>query len=137
MTIREKRAYLNGYKKMQTRIIGLTNELERWQNIATKVNNAMDITGVRGGGNDSKVERASVKTMDILADIRNDIIDAKKMRDHIIDTINRKSRKMRHRELLMMHFINGMSVPKIAKTLNKENKSVANAIAVAIRDLNI
>lgn len=137
MTIREKRLYLGGYRKMQTRIIGLTHELERWQNIATKVNSAMDVTGVRGGGNTSKIERATVNTMDILADIRNDIIDAKKMRDHIIDTINRKSRKMRHRELLTMHFINGMSVAKIAKTLNKENKTVANAIAVAIKDLNI
>lgn len=137
MTVKEKRAFLGEYQRIQNRIIGLTHEIEKWKSIGDKVNSAMDASGVHSGGNNSKVERSAVNTSDILSDIQNDVNRAKKQRDDIITTINEKSRKMRHRELLTMHFVNGMSVSKIARQLKKEDKTVANAITVALKELDI
>lgn len=137
MTEKEKRKYLEEYQSLQRAIIGFTFEIEKWKSIGDKVNSAMDATGVRAGGNVSKVERSAVNTSDILRDIQNDINDCKKRRDGIKDAINQNSAKMRHRELLTMHFVNGMSVRQIAKLYSKEDKTVSNAISVAIRELNI
>lgn len=137
MDLKEKRAYLGEYQKIQNRIAGLTHEIEKWKSIGDKVNSAMDASGIHSGGNNSKVERSAINTSDILADIQKDVNRAKKQRDDIITIINEKSRKMRHRELLTMHFINGMSVSKIAKQLKKEDKTVANAITVALKELDM
>ena len=137
MTEKEKRKYLEEYQSLQRAIIGFTSELEKWKSIGGKVNSVMDATGVRSGGNVSKVERSAVNTSDILRDIQNDINKAQKHRGDIVATINEKSAKMRHRELLTLHFVNGMSVRQIAKLYSKEDKTVSNAISVAIRELDI
>ena len=44
---------------------------------------------------------------------------------------------MRYREVLEMHFINGMSVYSIAKALKKEEKSVHKIINAALKELDI
>ncbi len=137
MEIKEKRQYLGEYQRIQNRIIGFTHEIEKWKSIGEKVNSALNTSGVNSGDNSSKVERSAVNTADIIRDIQKNIKSAKKQRDDIITTINEKSRKMRHRELLTMHFVNGMSVSKIAKQLKKEDKTVANAITVALKELDI
>lgn len=137
MEVKEKREYLGEYQRIQNHIAGLTHEIEKWKSIGDKVNSAMDASGIHAGGNSSKVENSAVNTADILRDIQNDVNRAKKQRDDIITIINEKSSKMRHRELLTMHFVNGMSVSKIAKQLKKEDKTVANAITVALKELDI
>jgi hypothetical protein len=137
LTVKEKREFLGEYQRIQNRIVGLTFEIEKWKSIGDKVNSAMDASGVHGGGNSSKVERSAVNTSDILADIQKDVNKAKKQRADIITIINEKSRKMRHRELLTMHFINGMSARQIAKQYKKEYKTVENAITVALKEMDM
>lgn len=136
MTIKEKRIYLGQYQRIQNRIFGLTNELEKWKAIGEKVNNAMGIGGGSKQANNSKVEKSAVNTMEILKAIQAEVDEAEESRQRIIDTIN-NAPKLRHREILNMHFVNGMSVEKIARRLKKEEKTVSNAITNALRELNI
>lgn len=137
MDIRAKREYLRSYQQLQNRIIGLTHEIEKWKTIGEKVNSAISGAGVCSSGNNSKVENSAVNTSDIITEIQMEINSALQQRDAILNTIRWKSRKMRHRELLEMHYINGMSTSKIAKILKKEEKTVQNAISKAVNELDI
>ena len=137
MDIRAKREYLSSYQQLQNRIIGLTHEIEKWKTIGEKVNNAIGGSCGSSSGNNSKVENSAVNTSDILKEIQVEINSALQQRDAILNTIRGKSRKMRHRELLEMHYINGMSTAKIAKILKKEEKTVQNAISKAVNELDI
>ena len=137
MTNQEKREYLRNYQQLQNRIVGLTHEIEKWKTIGEKVNNAIGCSGGSSSGNNSKVENSAVNTSDILKEIQIEINSALQKRDAILNTIRGKSRKMRHRELLEMHYINGMSTAKIAKILKKEEKTVQNAISKAVNELDI
>ena len=137
MDIRAKREYLRSYQQLQNRIIGLTHEIEKWKTIGEKVNNAIGGSGGSSSGNNSKVENSAVNTSDIITEIQVEINSALQQRDAILNTIRGKSRKMRHRELLEMHYINGMSTAKIAKILKKEEKTVQNAISKAVNELDI
>ena len=137
MDIRAKREYIRSYQQLQNRIIGLTHEIEKWKTIGEKVNNAIGRSGGSSSGNNSKVENSAVNTSDILKEIQLEINSALQQRDAILITIREKSRKMRHRELLEMHYINGMSTAKIARILKKEEKTVQNAISKAVNELDI
>lgn len=136
MTIKEKRIYLNRYQHIQNRIFGLTNELEKWKAIGEKVNNAIGAGAGSGHGNNSKVEKSAVNTTEILKEIQAEIDKAEEERQLIIAAINHAA-KLRHREILKMYFVHGMSVEKIAHRLKKEEKTVSNAITNALRDLEI
>ena len=137
MTIKEKREFLSEYRNIQGRIAGLTNEITKWKTIGEKVNSAMSATGVMGGDNTSKVERSAVNTSDIIRDIQKEIDAALEQRRAIIDAVQTKCKRMRYREVLEMHFINGMSIQKMARTYGKEDKTISNMITVAIKELNI
>ena len=137
MTNKEKRDYLMHYQNLQNRIIGLTHEIEKWESIASKVNSAINGSCVSSGDNSSKVERGAVNVADIINSIQTEINSAKYVRDEILNTIRTKCRVMRYREVLEMHFINGMSVYSIAKALKKEDKSVHKIINAALKELDI
>ena len=137
MTNKEKRDYLMHYQNLQNRIIGLTHEIEKWESIASKVNSAINGSGVSSGNISSKVERGAVNVADIINSIQTEINSAKDVRDEILTTIRTKCRVMRYREVLEMYFINGMSVYSIAKALKKEEKSVHKIINAALKELDI
>ena len=137
MDIRAKREYLRSYQQLQNRIIGLTHDIEKWKTIGEKVNSAISGAGGCSSGNNSKVENSAVNTSDIITEIQIEVNSALQQRDAILNTIRGKSLKMRHRELLEMHYINGMSTAKIAKVLKKEEKTVQNAISKAVNELDI
>lgn len=136
LDIKEKKEYLEGYRRTQARIVAMAMEIEKWQTIGEKVNN--DI-GTGGGGNykTSKVEKSAVNVADIIADIQLEINGAKQQREAIKNTIDNGCKFLRHQEILTMRYINGMSVWKIAKVLHKEEKTVSNMINAALKELNI
>lgn len=137
MDVKEKREYLMLYQNAQNRIIGLTHEIEKWQGIAEKVNSAMNNSGVSSGDNRSKVERGAINVVDIVKSIQIEINSAKQIRDEVFTTIQTKCGKMRHRELLEMRFVNGMSENEIAKINKKDVKSISKAITAAIKSIDI
>lgn len=137
MTDKEKREYLEQYRTAQNRITGLSREMEKWQTIGTKVNNAIGAGGSGSNVKNSKVETAAVNVGDILHKIQIEINTALEVRDMVLDAINQRSKRLRHREILKLYFINGMNVLEIAKILKKSNKTISNAISVAIKELDI
>lgn len=137
MNLKEKRAYLGEYQRIQNKIFGLTHEIEKWKSLGEKVNNSMSATGVHGGDNSSKVERSAVNTSDIIQDIQKDIDSAVILRSEIVNIIQTRCSRMRYQELLTMRFVNGMSTSKIAKIQKKEEKTIANAITSALNNLDI
>lgn len=137
MDLKAKREYLMQYQSAQNRIIGLTHEIEKWQGIAEKVNSALNNAGVLSCGNSSKVERGAVNVADIITSIQKEIDSAKQIRDEVFTTIQKKCGKMRHRELLEMRFVNGMSENEIAKINKKDVKSISKAITAAIKSMDI
>ena len=137
MDLKAKREYLMQYQSAQNRIIGLTHEIEKWQCIAEKVNSALNNAGVLSGGNSSKVERGAINVVDIVKSIQTEINSAKDVRDEVLAAIHTKCGKMRHRELLEMRFVNGMSENEIAKINKKDVKSISKAITAAIKSMDI
>lgn len=137
MDLKAKREYLMHYQSAQNRIIGLTHEIEKWQGIAEKVNSAINNSGISSGDNGSKVERGAVNVADIIKSIQTEINSAKDVRDEVLAAIHTKCGKMRHRELLEMRFVNGMSENEIAKINKKDVKSISKAITAAIKSMDI
>ena len=137
MDLKAKREYLMHYQSAQKRIIGLTHEIEKWQGIAEKVNSALNNYGISSSDNGSKVERGAVNVADIITSIQKEIDSARQIRDEVFTTIQTKCGKMRHRELLEMRFVNGMSENEIAKINKKDVKSISKAITAAIKSMDI
>lgn len=137
MDLKAKREYLMQYQSAQNRIIGLTHEIEKWQGIAEKVNSAINNSGISACDNSSKVERGAINVVDIVKSIQTEINSAKDVRDEVLAAIHTKCGKMRHRELLEMRFVNGMSENEIAKINKKDVKSISKAITAAIKSMDI
>ena len=137
MDLKAKREYLMLYQSAQKRIIGLTHEIEKWQGIAEKVNSALNNAGVLSGDNGSKVERGAINVVDIVKSIQTEINSAKDVRDEVLAAIQTKCGKMRHRDLLEMRFVNGMSDYEIAKINKKDVKSISKSITAAIKSMDI
>ena len=137
MDVKAKREYMMRYQNAQNRIIGLTHEIEKWQGIAEKVNSAINNSGISACDNSSKVERGAINVADIIKSIQTEINSAKDVRDEVLAAIHTKCGKMRHRELLEMRFVNGMSENEIAKINKKDVKSISKAITAAIKSMDI
>lgn len=131
-----KKLYLNQYQEAQRKIAGLTAEMEKWVCIATKVNQAYDITGCGNGKGSSKAETGAVNIASILAEIQKDINDAVILRQSVKDAIN-KAKKKRYRELLERRYINGMTPAKISELYGKDERSIRRTINHAIDTLDI
>ena len=137
MDVKAKREYMMRYQNAQNRIIGLTHEIEKWQGIAAKVNSAINNSGISACDNSSKVERGAINVADIITSIQIEINSAKDVREEVLAAIHTKCGKMRHRELLEMRFVNGMSDYEIAKINKKDVKSISKAITAAIKSMDI
>ena len=137
MDVKAKREYMMRYQNAQNRIIGLTHEIEKWQGIAEKVNSAINNSGISACDNSSKVERGAINVADIITSIQIEINSAKDVREEVLAAIHTKCGKMRHRELLEMRFVNGMSEHEIAKINKKDVKSISKAITAAIKSMDI
>lgn len=136
MTVEEKKQYLGRYRDLQNEIAGLTAEIEKWQTIGEKVNNAL---GIGGSSNvkKSKIESSAVNVVDIISDIQVRINTAKDIRKEIENAIENGCKWYRHKELLKLKYINGMGVGRIARLLGKEEKTISNMLSSAIKELKI
>lgn len=136
MNYKEKRAFLESYQRAKRRTLSLLNESEQWTDIGQRINQQYSAAPSSGRG-DSKPEKASVNVVDILRQVELELSTAEEERSNITNAIESKSGKLRHREILKMRFINGMSINKMAHLLKKDTKTISNAINAAIHDLDI
>ena len=131
-----KKMYLNQYQEAQRKIAGLTAEMEKWGCIATKVNQAYDITGCGNGKGSSKTEMGAINISSILAKINAEIKDAETVRQSVKEAV-KKVQKKRYRELLEMRYINGLTPHEISDLYEKDERSIRRTINHAIETLDI
>ena len=136
----EKIAYLKQYENVYYRIVGLENEIEKWESVAQRINQQYTAAPVGSGGS-SRVENASVQVASAFSEIqlflRNKAKEPLELRQAIEYTINHKSPKKRYAELLRMRYIHMMSVEKIADTIHKDIRTTRRALNAAIDELDI
>ena len=131
-----KKMYLNQYQEAQRKIAGLTAEMEKWGCIATKVNQAYDITGSGNVKGSSKTEMGAINISSILAKINAEIKDAETVRQSVKEAV-KKVQKKRYRELLEMRYINGLTPHEISDLYEKDDRSIRRTINHAIETLDI
>ena len=131
-----KKIFLQQYQDAQKRIYALTEEMEKWGCIATKVNQAYDITGFGNGKGSSKTEMGAINISSILAKINAEIKDAEIVRQSVKDAV-KKVQKKRYRELLEMRYINGLTPHEISDLYEKDERSIRRSINHAIDELDI
>ena len=131
-----KKIFFQHYQDAQKRIYALTEEMEKWGCIATKVNQAYDITGCGNGKGSSKAETGAVNIASILAKINAEIKDAETVRQSVKEAV-KKVQKKRYRELLEMRYINGLTPHEISDLYEKDERSIRRTINHAIETLDI
>ena len=131
-----KKIFLQQYQDAQKRIYALTEEMEKWGCIATKVNQAYDITGCGNGNGSSKAETGAVNITALLAQIQAEIRTAENVRGMVVKACE-KAPKRRYKALLQMRFVNGLSPAKIAEACDKDERSIRRSINHAIDELDI
>lgn len=133
MTYQEKVDFLRMYNDNAFRIYGLSQEAERWRQIATSIGSSYDGLphGTPSGG---KIENAAAHAADIVRDIESDIETARAERDQVKDIISTASR--RQRNLLELHYINGVSPFDIANQYGKSEKWIRQMLKDAVNRLN-
>ena len=134
MTYREKDLLLRQYREDTIRLIGLTKEAERWEQIAMST----AITGEASGGGNAggRVQTAATNAADIIRDIQQDIRrvreERKKVRELVDSVLNR-----RQKMLLELRYINGLTVEQVANQTNKSVKWTRESLRKAVDNLNI
>lgn len=137
MTYKEKVAYLESYQSILLRIDGLSHELQKWEDIAVRINQNYSPVPFTGSGNNSKVEGAAVNAANISHVIYLDLISAIQARDSIKRVINERCKKLRYRELIEAHYIHGLSMGKIARNQKREYQATWKMMKSAIDSLDI
>lgn len=135
MTNKEKKAYLRGYMDATGTIAALTADRQRWRDIAEKVNQT--ITAAPGGtGGGDKIGKSAAEITDIEKQITAEIEAAEQERKSIqaiIDSVQNN----RHKTVLRMVYISGMSFGRIAGILKKSERNIADIHKKAVESLQI
>ena len=137
MTYKEKVAYLESYQSILLRIDGLSHELQKWEDIAVRINQNYSPVPGAGSGNNSKIETAAVNAANISHVLYLDLKGAIQARDNIKRVIAEKCPKMRYRELIEAHYIHGLSMGKIARNQKREYQATWKMMKSAIDSLDI
>ena len=130
-----KKAWLSGYRESMNRIKALSEELQRWKDIAERVNQSLNPAPPSGGGSD-KIGRAAVMIADLQRSIEAEIQEAEEKRTARIKSIE-SIRNTRYRTVLRMYYISGMSFFKISCILGKSERNIQDIHKKAIRQVQI
>lgn len=134
MTYEEKADFLRLYADNTIRLHGLALEAERWQQIAQSIGVNMD--GMpKGSGSGDKISNAAVNAVEILKEIEASTEAARAERAQVQQVIQTAPR--RKRQLLELHYINGMSAAAIANEYGKSEKWIRKMLHEAVEVINI
>lgn len=130
-----KKAWLAEYRESINRIKALLEELQRWKDIAERVNQSLNPAPPSGGGSD-KIGRAAVMIADLQRSIEAEIQEAEEKRTSRIKSIE-SIRNTRYRTVLRMYYISGMSFFKISCVLGKSERNIQDIHKKAIKQVQI
>lgn len=127
----QKIAFLEQYRKLYYRCIGLEHEKQQWDDFALRINQQYDTVGSGGSGNSSKVEVGKVASVDILAQIDAELKRATELRENVKNAVKRLKNDY-HVGILELHYINGLPLWKIAQVMKKTEKTIKSVHKTAV-----
>lgn len=136
MTYREKKEFLEGYMCAQHRIYGLKHELEEWHTIATSITQKLSPVIVNTNEVNSRVEKCSIKCVEIQEQITRELAEAEDRRNEILAVVN-KIRDTRRRDIITMRYINNIPIKVIASEYEKDINNIYKMIRTTIKNLPI
>ena len=134
MNYKQKKEILEQYQNAVHRIKGLQREYETWLTIGTGITQKLSPVNVKSGNSD-KIADAAIKCAEIQSQIAQEIDTAEKERLNTISLIN-SCVNARHKDILTMIYINGMSVNSVARSYNKDRVLIYKSLKTAVNQLN-
>lgn len=135
MNYREKIEYLSQLRYSSINLRNLIEEKERWFTLGTKVNSVSD--GMPHAASvESKVERSSIKMLEITDKISEEIIRMTDARWEIGELINH-IKNDRHRTVMSMRYISCYTFSHIAEVLDMSERAVYEIHRKAVNRLEI
>lgn len=117
MTNQEKVNYLKRYRVLSLEIDQITDELQRWQDLATRI--SPSYSDMPHGGGKDKVQSAAVEVAELTDKLNEKIHEAVMMQNKIkslLETI--KDDKLR--QLMTLHYINGKNWKEVSAIMKYE-----------------
>jgi len=133
LTYQEKADFLRLYRDNSIRLHGLALEAERWRQIAMSTGANQEGVPARTP-TAGRVANAAINAAAIVKEIESDIEAAHAERQQIKDIIQTAPR--RKRQLLELHYINGMRAGDIANEYGKSEKWIRQMLRDAVNSLN-
>lgn len=134
MENKEKCRYLNQYRIMHIEIDQITKELQRWQDLATRISPSYSDMP-HGGGND-KVQTAVLEIAELSEAIEQRVKEAKKLRAQVQQVIDGVEDNTLH-TLLTYQYIHGKNLKEISilmcydyRYIRKLNKKAHFAVQI-------
>jgi DNA-directed RNA polymerase specialized sigma subunit len=115
MTIEEKKALLQEYRKLDGRINRALAEKRRWEELAVRTSPVYSDMP-RGGGNGDRLTEAVQRIIDLEAEIDRDIdrlVDLRRQIEQSIDAVE----DTRLRDILRRRYVDGDTLEKMAEDL--------------------
>ena len=135
MTYKQKKEILEQYQNAVHSIKGLQREYETWLTIGTGITQKLSPVNVKSGNSD-KIANAAIKCAEIQSQIAREIDIAEKERLNTTALIN-SCVNARHKDILTMIYINGLSKATVAKDYDKTWQSINDVCKTAITRLNV
>lgn len=121
MDNKEKCRYLNQYRIMHIEIDQITKELQRWQDLATRI--SPSYSDMPHGGGSDKVQTAAVEVAE-LTDKLNQKLHQAIMVQESIKKLLESLDDIKLRQLMFYRYINGMRWEEIAVLMNYDYRYV-------------
>ena len=121
MENKEKCRYLNQYRIMHIEIDQITKELQRWQDLATRISPSYSDMP-HGGGND-KVQTAVVEVAELTEQLNDKIHQAIMVQENIKKLLESLD-DIKLRQLMSYRYINGMRWEEIAVRMDYDYRYV-------------
>ena len=111
MDNKEKCRYLNQYRIMHIEIDQITKELQRWQDLATRI--SPSYSDMPHGGGSDKVQTAAVEVAELTDKLNQKLHQAKMVQENIKKLLESLD-DIKLRQLMSYRYINGMRWEEIA-----------------------
>ena len=136
MEYKAKIAYLESYRALYARCVGLESELQQWTDLGTRINQRYDVQGGHSGEVNSKVEMSGLETAEICHKIELELREATNRRDDVKNAL-KSLKKDYHRLVLELRYIQGLPVWRVAKILHKSEDTIKYIVRAAVNSLDI
>lgn len=121
MDNKEKCKYLNQYRIMHIEIDQITKELQRWQDLATRI--SPSYSDMPHGGGSDKVQTAAVEVAELTDKLNQKLHQAIMVQENIKKLLESLD-DIKLRQLMSYRYINGMRWEEIAVLMNYDYRYV-------------